>query len=98
MRCLGFLDDASLAKEADAYGDAGVTPQVVWTNGLLVSAAVGLGVDLLTDWSKSLRKSVYLSHRGAAMTLGPDPMAQFAPVVCPHFALTEIGPPRFRRL
>jgi molybdopterin-synthase adenylyltransferase len=98
MRCMNFLDDESLAKEAAAYGAAGANPQVVWTNGMLSSAAIGLAVDMVTGWSKSLRKSIYLSHRGAAMTLSSDPIAAFAPETCTHYPITEVGPPLFRPL
>lgn len=98
MRCMNFLDDESLEKEAAAYGSAGPNPQVVWTNGILASAAVGFAVDIVTDWSKSLRQSVYLSHRGATMTLSPDPLATFAPAICPHFPTAHAGPALFRSL
>ena len=52
MKCLGFLSDASLAREAALYGDAGPRPQVVWPNGVLASTAVGVAVDLLTNWTR----------------------------------------------
>ena len=41
MRCMGFLTEELLAKEAANYGKAGGKPQVVWPNGTLASAAVG---------------------------------------------------------
>lgn len=98
MRCMGFLDDNDQKRAGAAYGDAGANPQVIWTNGLLASSAVGLAVDLVTDWSNSLRDSVYLSHRGAAMTLEPDRIAECAPTSCPHFPMSAAGPARFRAL
>lgn len=53
MTCLGFLNEATLAREAGAYGDAGPRPQVVWSNGVLASTAIGIAVDLLTDWTRA---------------------------------------------
>ncbi len=98
MTCLGFLDEKNLAEEAAAYGAAGTHPQVVWSNGILASAAVGLAVDLVTDWSRSLRGTVYLSYRGNFGTLQPDALLRFAPPRCEHFKVSDAGPPIFRSL
>lgn len=98
LTCMGFLNDARLTREAARYGDAGMNPQVVWSNGVLASTAVGLGVDLLTDWSLSLRGPVYLSYRGNEGTLLPDPLLSLLPERCPHFPLQQAGPPQFRVL
>lgn len=92
MTCIGFLHERGLAKEAAAYGDAGAHPQVVWSNGILASVAVGVAVDLITDWSQSLRGPVYLSYRGNVGSIGVDPTLRFAPCTCCHFPLTEAGP------
>lgn len=96
MQCLGFLSEETLAREAARYGDAGPRPQVVWPNGILASTAVGVAVDLLTDWSRSLRKVVYLSYDGNAGTLVPHVRLQFLEnEPCPHFPFSELGDPRF---
>jgi molybdopterin-synthase adenylyltransferase len=50
LSCLGFLTQERLNKEEDDYGDAGIHPQVVWTNGTLASLAVGAFVRMLTPW------------------------------------------------
>jgi len=50
MRCLGFLTEKLLTKEAAQYGAAGGRPQVIWPNGILASAAVGIFVQLITPW------------------------------------------------
>lgn len=50
MRCIGFLTPERLAREEERYGDAGINPQVVWTNGTLTSLAVGEFVKLITPW------------------------------------------------
>src|SRR3989442_529645 len=51
LRCLGFLNDENLRLEAEQYRAAGGRHQVVWTNGVLASVAVGLLVYLLTGWN-----------------------------------------------
>lgn len=95
MQCLGFLSEETLAREAAEYGDAGPRPQVVWPNGILASTAVGVAVDLLTDWSRSLREVVYLSYDGNARTLEPHTRLRFLKYEpCPHFPLDEVGDPR----
>lgn len=99
MTCMGFLNERTLAREAAAYGAAGAQPQVVWANGVLASTAVGIAVDLLTDWSGSLRQHVYLSFRGNQGTLMPHARLPFVPDgPCPHFPLDACGAPRFKKL
>lgn len=99
MACMGFLNPVSLAQEAAKYGDAGGNPQVVWPNGVLASTAVGLAVDLVTDWSKSLRKRAYLCYRGSTGTITPHVRLDYLPAgPCPHHPLDNIGDPRLRAL
>lgn len=100
MRCLGFLTDELLAKEASKYGGAGPRPQVVFGNGVLASAAVGLAVDLITDWTRQLRRVVYLEYRGNEQILRPHPRgnAEWIPPSCSHYTLANIGAPVFRPL
>ena len=93
---MSFLNDGDLAREAEAYGAAGSRPQVVWPNGFLASAAVGVAVDLVTDWSQSLRGPVYLSYRGNLGMITEDPFLQHAPKHCSHFDVANVGPPKFR--
>jgi len=96
MFCMNFLNDQTLAQEANRYGAAGPRPQVVWPNGVLASTATGIAVDLLTDWTRSLRGPVFLSYRGNIGTLQPDNRLQYAPKVCPHYPLDDLGEPVFR--
>jgi hypothetical protein len=92
MKCFGFLTDEKLTKEAGAYGDAGIRPQVVWANGVLASTAVGIVVDLVTDWSKTLRNSVYLQYYANTMTMQQHPRAKALVLMdCPHFPLSKSG-------
>lgn len=64
MHYMGFLTDELLAEEAREYGAAGTRPQVIFANGVICSAAVGVVVDLVTGWSCNSRESVYLNFRG----------------------------------
>lgn len=99
MTCLGFLNENTLAQEAALYGAVGRKPQVVWPNGVLASTAVGIAVDLLTDWTASLRRSVYLSYDGNSHTMQPHVRLQFLQdATCPHFPLENIGDPVFEAL
>jgi hypothetical protein len=96
MKCMGFLNEQNLALEAQKYGDAGDIPQVVWALGHLASAAVGVFVDLLTDWTGSLRKRVHLTYRGNEGTLKPHVLIEQMPDGCNHYPLDQIGEPRFQ--
>jgi molybdopterin-synthase adenylyltransferase len=99
MTCVGFLNEATLEREAGHYGDAGPRPQVVWPNGVLASTAVGIAVDLLTNWTRSMRGAVYLMYDGNAGTITPHPRLVYhdgSP--CPHFPPDEVGEPVFKKL
>jgi hypothetical protein len=97
MHCLGFLNEEKLAREAANYGAAGGRPQVVWPNGVLASTAVGIAVDLLTDWSGSRDREMFLSYDGNRGTLRPHPRWPYlGSGPCPHYPLSEVGAARFR--
>ncbi|MGC4033247.1 MAG: ThiF family adenylyltransferase [Tepidisphaeraceae bacterium] len=94
LTCVGFLNEATLAREAARYGAAGPRPQVIWPNGVLASSAVGLAVDLLTDWTRSLRGVVYLSYDSNRGTIQPHVRYEFVKnAICSHFICTDIGDP-----
>jgi hypothetical protein len=99
MRCLGFLTEDRLSREAARYGDVGPRAQVVWANGVLASTAVGVAVDLLTDWTQALRQPVYLSYDGNRGTVTPHVrLEHLPPGPCSHFPLDAVGEPRFTPL
>ena len=94
MRCLGYLTDEKLAREAAAYGAAGGRPQVVFANGIVASTAVALAVDLVTGWSGVRDRAAFLSYDGNGSTLTPDPRLRYlAPGPCPHYPTSAVGPP-----
>ena len=99
MHCMGFLNEMTLAEEAAKYGDAGSKPQVVWSNGVLCSAAVGIIVDLLTNWSGTLRSPVYLAFKGSSLSLETDKrIAALRGVCCKHYPAAQLGDPVFKVL
>jgi hypothetical protein len=94
MFCLGFLNEQVLAQEGERYGDAGERPQVVWPNGVLASSAVGIAVDLLTDWTRSLRDVVYLEYDGNKGTLKPHVRLEYLEErSCAHYPSDQVGDP-----
>lgn len=98
MTCMNFLNEKTLAREAANYGDAGGTPQVVWSNGILASVAVGVAVDLLTDWSQSLRGARYLIYRGNCAHIKDSPMLRYTPKQCNHYPFEQVGPPLLKKI
>jgi hypothetical protein len=96
LRCCGLINEERLALEANRYGAAGSRPQVVWANGMLASAAVGLIVQLLTPWFKDAPEFVYLDYDGNRGTLVPnDRMELLRDKVCQHHPSEETGDPLF---
>jgi hypothetical protein len=96
LRCSGLITDERLALEASKYGAAGSRPQVVWSNGVLASTAVGLVVQLLTPWFKGLPEFVYLDYDGNLGTITPNGrMSLLQEKVCKHHPPEETGDPLF---
>lgn len=98
MKCLGYLTEESLAREAAGYGAAGSNPQVVWSNGVIASTAVGLGIQLLTGWSGNKNKLIYLSYDGNLNTLTPHVRLEYITDKCIHYLLSNVGDPVFKSL
>ncbi len=94
MRCMGFLTDDKLAQEAALYGNAGHRPQVVWPNGVLASTAVGLAVDLVTNWTRWGRSHAYLAYDGNEATVKESITLRNIRIgTCPHFSDSDVGDP-----
>lgn len=99
LNCLGFLTEKKLAQEAAKYGKVGGRPQVVWPNGVLASTAVGMFVNLVTNWTgEADSASAYLSYDGNTGTIQEHVRVQFAPQACVHFPLENVGTPVFMSL
>ena len=94
MRCMGFLTDDKLTQEAAQYGNAGHRPQVVWSNGILASTAVGLAIDLITNWTRQERSHAYLAYDGNKATIEKSITLRNMEIsVCPHFSESDVGDP-----
>lgn len=96
LRCCGFLTDDLLTQEANRYGVAGGRPQVVWSNGVLASTAIGLVTQLLSPWYCEPPSFVYLQYDGNRGTLSRSAhMNALKGTVCPHHPPDETGDPMF---
>ena len=94
MRCMGFLTDEKLAEEAARYGKAGARPQVVWPNGVLASTAVGLAMDIVTDWTGRPLPHVYLVYDGNKGKVKESLTLHHLNIpACPHFPGSDVGDP-----
>lgn len=95
MKCLGFLSEDKLAREAGRYGSAGARPQVVWPNGILASFAVGVFMQLLTPWHDSPSQTIYLDYDGNDLTVGKcQRLNELQLIHCPCFVdPTNLGDP-----
>ena len=98
MRCIGFLTPERLAREEDDYGDAGINPQVVWTNGTLASLAVGEFIKLRTPWFPTQEPFVWLELDGNSQTVAKSRQPEYRqiPSICPHHGGRDgLGDPFF---
>jgi len=96
MRCLGFLTQDRLDREENNYGDAGINPQVVWTNGTLASLAVGAFVRLLTPWFHYKREFEWLELEGNSQQVSHSRQPDYMPKGrCTHFPAEDLGDPFF---
>jgi molybdopterin/thiamine biosynthesis adenylyltransferase len=98
MRCMKFITDENLAKEAAKYGNVGGKPQVVWPNGVLASTAVGIVVDIITGWTDRKDPKIYLTYDGNLGTISSHLRLNYLPETCLHHQLTDAGEPRFKKL
>lgn len=95
LRCLGIITDQALRAEAQRYGATGNRPQVVWPNGLLASAAVGMFVKMTTPWEKQPKFPTLIEYDGNAQTLLPSNKLRYIEKTqCSHFVqLDDVGDP-----
>ena len=97
MHCFGFLTEKKLGIEAARYGDLGGRPQVVWANGTLASTGLGF-VDLVTGWSNTQDKLIYILYDGNTGYLGEHIRLKFSDNDCTHYTFDKIGIPFFKKL
>jgi hypothetical protein len=96
MRCCGFITDERLKEEARRYGAAGSHPQVVWSNGVLASTAMGLLTQIITPWYPNPPSFVFLDYDGNKGTVTRNARMQLLKDhICPHHPLDEAGDPLF---
>ena len=95
LRCCNYITDEKLELEADRYGAAGPRPQVVWSNGVLASTAVGFTIALLCPWSPERQGFRFLSYDGNKAELVTPPLVReyLENHVCDHHPTTELGDP-----
>lgn len=92
MRCMGFINDEVLKREAENYGDPGPAPQVVWANGMLASTAVGLLLAAVSDWNKAGLVPLYLEYDGNAHSMRASDIGKaLANHMCTHYLENEVG-------
>ncbi len=96
LRCMGIVTDEALAEESRKYGAAGGRPQVVWSNGVLASLAVGLVVQLITPWSQRARLGAYLSYDGnSGLVTEAERFRRWSSGACQHYSHIAVGDPSF---
>ena len=96
LHCCGIITDERLKEEAKRYGDAGGRPQVVWSNGVLASTAIGLLAQILTPWYQTPPTFVYLEYDGNRGTVSRSAyMDILKECICRHHPPDETGDPRF---
>lgn len=91
LRCMGIVTDEALAEESRKYGAAGGRPQVVWSNGVLASLAVGLVLQLITPWSRRSRPGAYLSYDGNSGLVVEAERFRRWTTSCTHYSPTAVG-------
>jgi hypothetical protein len=93
--CRGFLNQDDLTKEAERYGEDGGRPQVVWSNGVLASNAIGLLAEVITNWTKMNNKLQHLTYEGNYHTMKPSIYIKTYSDGCEHYPITSTGPVEF---
>jgi hypothetical protein len=92
LKCMGIITEDDIAKEN--YGAAGCRAQVVWPNGLLASAAVGILIELVTPWFHPGPKATLLRYDGNNQGLAVDHwLAVNGEQRCKHYQPAEVGDP-----
>jgi hypothetical protein len=98
MHCLQFLTTKNLAEDTQRY-DTTLEPQVVWSNGVLASTAMGMAMALLSGWSGAEHPLCRIDYQGSTLAMTPSNFVKaLGDRPCPHFPLREIGNATFTPL
>ncbi|MDE2184831.1 MAG: ThiF family adenylyltransferase [Alphaproteobacteria bacterium] len=98
LRCLGIITDERIRREAEQYGAAGSRPQVVWSNGVLASLAVGLFVQLICPWHAAPVSTACCEFDGNRHRVETNRLDNAGDLQCRHFRDDELGDQFFSRL
>jgi molybdopterin/thiamine biosynthesis adenylyltransferase len=89
MRCMGFITDTIVSDDVQRYGAAGGAPQVVWSNGVLASTAVGAFIRLRCNWTGQ-EPLLYVEYDGNRDLLSRSSRATLAEAhICPHYSSAD---------
>ena len=92
MKCMDFINSTVLAAEVEGYGDVGVEPQLVWSNGVLASSAVGLLLSMLCSWNAEGVGPTYLEYDGNRHTVSLSGMQRAVQsMTCVHYPDDQVG-------
>lgn len=94
LRCVGIVSDHRIADEEQRYGAAGARPQVVWSNGVLASLAVGVAVQLRTPWAENQESWGLWEFDGNANVIAPSSVMSVVSPHCEHYVQHDsVGDP-----
>lgn len=89
FRCFGFCTDDDIENQNIGYGHGGIRPQVIWSNGILANCAVGLMVDMFSNWTKNNdNKYFYKCYDGNKQSLIDHPIIKnnlVHNIICSHY-------------
>ncbi len=97
FRCMRLLDDECLESEKRLYGAAGHRPQVIWSNGVLASSAVGIFMNIVCPWHDDLRGPIYQEYSGNGHILTPCGRYERSQKKCPHYQAEDVGDALFNK-
>jgi molybdopterin-synthase adenylyltransferase len=96
--CLGILTEDRIRREAANYGNAGSRPQVVWTNGVLASLAVGLFTQLVCPWHTTPQLTACCEFDGNRHRVETNRFDHAMDLRCHHFNPDELGDAFFSKM
>jgi hypothetical protein len=95
--CLGILTQGRITEEAARYDNTGSRPQVVWTNGVLASLAVGLFVQVVCPWHGRPQLTACCEFDGNRHRVETNRLDHVHDMRCSHFNADELGDAFFCR-